>query len=375
MHGESRIVTWLPLSHDMGLIGPVFHPHYLGLDTVFLTPESFLLKPVRWLRAISRYRGTVTGAPNFAYDLCVDRTTFDELEDLDLSSWEIALNGAEPVRPGTVERFISAFEPVGFRRSTMVPAFGLAECTCMTTSATRPERPCTAWFDRAALQQGEAVEVEPYEHGAVELVECGGPPSGHEVVIAGPEGERLEDGLVGEILVGGPSVARGYLWDAEETERVFGATLAGEPERRWLRTGDLGFVLDGELFVTGRAKELIVIRGENYAPEQIERSAEGSHPALERHACAAFSVDADGEERLVLVHELVSAGAGAGAADAIRAAVAAEHGVRPWSVVLLAPGALPKTSTGKIRRRECRDQLVAGTLDGIVGGDGPLAED
>jgi acyl-CoA synthetase (AMP-forming)/AMP-acid ligase II len=373
MSADSRIVTWLPLSHDMGLIGPVFHPLYLGSETVFLTPESFLLKPVRWLRAITRYGGTITGAPNFAYDLCVDRVTFDELDDLDLSSWTHALNGAEPIRPETLRRFIDAFEQVGFRRSSMVPAFGLAECTCMATMSTRPTGPATQWFDRRALQHGEALAVKAGDPDGVELVSCGTPPAAHHLAIAATDGERLGEGIVGEVWLSGPSVARGYHGDAEQTERVFGAELPDEPGRRFLRTGDLGFLLDRELFVTGRAKDVVIVRGQNHLPDHIERSAQDSHDDLEPHAGAAFSVDGDGEERLVIVQELRAAeGARAPTAEAIRAAVSRDHGLRVWSLVLLAPGALPKTPTGKTRRRECRDRLLAGTLDGVLYSDGPL---
>lgn len=370
MGPDSRIVTWLPLSHDMGFIGPVFHPQHLGLQTVFLAPEAFLLKPVRWLRAISHYGGTISGAPNFAYDLCVDRITFDELDDLDLGSWATALNGAEPVRPTTLRRFISAFASVGFRAQTMAPAFGLAECTCMASSATGPQRPSTRWFARSELRRGEIVELDRGADEGIELVACGSAPSEHRIEIVSAVAERLQDGFVGEIWVQGPSVAKGYLEAPQETARVFGATLRDEPDSLFLRTGDLGFRLDGELFVTGRVKELIVIRGENYAPDQIELISEASHPQLGRHACAAFSLDLDGEERLVIVHELISATPEPAAAQAIRVAVAESLGIRAWSVVLLAPGALPVTSTGKIRRSECRERFCTGTLRGTIYADG-----
>ncbi len=373
MSAASRIVSWLPLSHDMGLIGPVFHPLYLGSETVLLSPATFLLRPVSWLRAITRYGGTITGAPNFAYDLCVDRVTFDELEGLDLSTLTHAVDGAEPIRPETLERFIDAFEQVGFRRSSMVPAFGLAESTCLATIATRPRRPTTAWFARAELQTGTARALAAGDRTGVELVACGAPPTGHEVVIVDAEGERLPDGRVGDVWVAGPSVARGYFDRPLETEQVFGATLRGEPGRRFLRTGDQGLRFDGELFITGRAKDLIIIRGQNHAPDHVERTAQESHGLLERHAGAAFSIDVDGQEQLAIVHELRAVESQAEAANAIRAAISREHGLRAAAVVLLAPGALPKTPSGKIRRRDCRRLLETGALDGIVYADGPFA--
>ena len=374
MSAATRIVSWLPLSHDMGLIGPVFHPMYLGSQTILLSPPTFLMRPVSWLRAITRYGGTVTGAPNFAFDLCVDRITFDELEGLDLSTWTHAVDGAEPIRPETLERFIAAFEPVGFRRPAMVPAFGLAECTCLATIATSPGRPTIARFDRSSLRDGAAVAVSADDRAGVELVGCGGPARGHEVVVVDPAGQPLPDGRVGEIQVAGPSVARGYFGRPEETERVFGATLCDDRHRRFLRTGDLGFWFDGDLFVTGRAKDIIIIHGQNHAPDHIERTAQASHDLLERHAGASFSIHVGGREQLAIVHELRALESQAEVANAIRAAVAREHGLRPAAIVLLAPGALPKTPSGKIRRVDCRRLLETGALDGVVYADGPFAE-
>jgi acyl-CoA synthetase (AMP-forming)/AMP-acid ligase II len=375
MTAESRIVSWLPLSHDMGLIGPVFHPLYLGSQTVFLSPRVFLLRPVQWLRAISQFGGTVTGAPNFAFDLCVDRITFDELEDINLSSLEHIVNGAEPIRASTLERFIAAFEPVGLRRGAMAPAFGLAECTCMVTSATREGRPATRRFDRTRLRQGEAVHV-PLERGeSIELVACGIPPVDHEVAIVSAGGERLPDGQVGEIWVRGPSVALGYLGDSLATEQIFQAALDGACESRFLRTGDLGVTHGGELFITGRAKEVVIIKGQNHLPSQIEQSVQASHTALQLNGGAAFSVDQNQEELLVVVQEVKSANAGDlnDLAHAVRGAVAREHGVRVASVVLLEPGGVPRTPTGKIRRTDCRELVLARGLGGVLYADGPFA--
>ena len=375
MTTESRIVSWLPLSHDMGLVGPVFHPLYLGSQTVFLSPSAFLLRPVQWLRAISQFGGTVTGAPNFAFDLCVDRITFDELAGVNLSSLEHIVNGAEPVRASTVERFITAFESVGLRRGAMAPAFGLAECTCMVTSSTRGDRPLVRRFDRRRLRQGEAAHA-PVEQGEdIELVACGIPPVDHEVAIVNAGGERLPDGRVGEIWVRGPSVALGYLGDPVATEQVFQATLNGDPEKRFLRTGDLGVTVGGELFIAGRAKEVVIIKGQNHVPSHIEQSVQASHDALQLNGGAAFSVDAGQEELLVVVQEVRSANAGdwSTLASAVRAAVAREHGIRVSSVVLLEPGAVPRTPTGKIRRTSCRELVLAGSLRGVLYADGPFA--
>ncbi|MGD2115813.1 MAG: fatty acyl-AMP ligase, partial [Acidobacteriota bacterium] len=374
---ESVIVGWLPLYHDMGLIGNVLQPLYVGARCVLMSPVAFLQKPSRWLRAISRYRATTSGGPNFAYDLCARKARPEEGEgegELDLSSWRVAFNGAEPVRAETLERFAAAFAPHGFRREAFYPCYGLAEATLFVTGGALDEAPAVASLEPAALEAGRAVDAGEPEAGR-RLVGCGHVWAGQEVRIVDPERlEPLADGRVGEIWVHGPSVADGYWKNPEVTEAEFRARLPQDDSEEdagpYLRTGDLGFLRDGELFVTGRLKDLIILRGRNLYPQDVERTAETAHPALRPGCGAAFALtgeaSADGEERLVLVQEVhrrhhkeLDAGA---VADAVRMAVAAEHDAAVDTVVLIRHGTILKTSSGKIRRRACREALLAGEL-------------
>jgi amino acid adenylation domain-containing protein len=347
---ESVVVGWLPLYHDMGLIGNVLQPLWSGGRCILMSPQAFLQRPARWLEAISRYRATTSGGPNFAYDLCVRRVGPEQRAALDLSSWRVAFNGAEPVRRATFDRFAAAFAPCGFRREAFVPCYGLAEATLLV----------------AAGPDGSSTEGP---------VSCGAPVGG-EVVVVDPEtGAAVAPGVEGEIWVGGPGVAAGYWNRPAETAETFGAMLpnGGGP---YLRTGDLGFLREGELFVTGRRKDLIILRGRNHHPQDLELTAERAHPALQPGGAAAFSVDSGAEERLVLALEIVRArsvpvrvrpgGEEALAEDVaaeVRRALAAEHEVSVHEVVLLAPGALPRTSSGKVRRGACRAAWQAGTLE------------
>jgi amino acid adenylation domain-containing protein len=345
---DSVVVSWLPLYHDMGLIGGVLQPLHAGARCVLMSPVAFLQKPLRWLAAISRYRGTTSGGPNFAYDLCARRIGPEEREGLDLSSWRVAFNGAEPVRAGTLERFAEAFAPCGFRREAFYPCYGLAEATLFVTGGVPGRRP--------------RVEEDP---AGRRLVSCGRPWMGQRVVIADPEtGTEQPPGVEGEVWVCGPSVARGYWRRDEETARDFNAFLPGSGEGPFLRTGDLGFLHEGELFVTGRLKDLIILRGRNHYPQDVELTAERSHPDLRPGNGAAFSVETGGEERLVVVHE-VERRRREGleeVAEAVRRAVAEEHEAQVHEVVLIRAGSLPKTSSGKVQRRLCRDLYLRGEL-------------
>ena len=333
----SVVVGWLPLYHDMGLIGNVLQPLFSGSRAVLMAPLSFLQRPALWLEAISRYRATTSGGPNFAYDLCVRKVTEAEKAGLDLSGWTVAFNGAEPVRAETLERFAAAFAPCGFRREAFFPCYGLAEATLFVTGGAP---------------------------GSGEVVGCGRAAPDQTVAVVDPEsGALLGTGQVGEVWVAGPSVAAGYWGRPEETERTFGARLAGGGGP-FLRTGDLGFLADGELFVTGRLKDLIILRGRNHYPQDFEWTAEASHPALRPGCGAAFSVDRDGEERLVILQEVERRPAGdpAEIAETVRRAVAEEHEVAVEEVVLLRSGSILKTSSGKVRRAACRAAYLAGDL-------------
>jgi amino acid adenylation domain-containing protein len=357
---ESVVVGWLPLYHDMGLIGNVLQPIWCGGSCVLLSPLAFLQRPARWLEAVSRFRATTSGGPDFAYALCTRKVPSEERARLDLSSWRVAFNGAEPVRAATLDAFAAAFAPAGFRRRAFYPCYGLAEAT-LFVSGGDPDAP------PVVRELGNP------------LVGCGRAWPGERLEIVDPEtGWLTPVGEEGEIWVAGPSVAAGYWERPEETERTFGARLAETGEGPFLRTGDLGRLgADGELFVTGRLKDLIVIRGRNLYPHDLERTAEESHPALRSGGAAAFSVEAEGEERLVVLAEMErrrEAESGE-AAEAARAALWREHEVAPWEVVPIRAGTLPKTSSGKVRRAASRAAYLAGELTSLGSASSRLAMD
>ncbi|HVR08636.1 MAG TPA: fatty acyl-AMP ligase [Thermoanaerobaculia bacterium] len=382
---DSVIVGWLPLYHDMGLIGNVMQPLYLGARCVLMSPIAFLQSPKRWLAAISRYRATTSGGPNFAYDLCARKVTEADRASLDLSSWDTAFNGAEPVRAETMARFTEAFGGCGFQARAFFPCYGLAEATLFVSGGAGAGAvrgaPRVAAFDRSLLEAGEAQPVTD-PAGRV-LVSCGKAWLGQDLAIVDPEAlTPCEERKIGEIWVRGPSVAKGYWHRPVETAETFDGHLAepaagsagaggGEEDAApFLRTGDLGFLDGGELFVTGRRKDLIIIRGRNLYPQDIELTVERSHPALRPGCGAAFSIEIAEEEKLVVVHEHertaddapLDPGSVEAIADAVRQAVAEQHEAQVQQVVLLRAGTIPKTSSGKIQRRACRAALLAGRL-------------
>jgi amino acid adenylation domain-containing protein len=361
----SVIVGWLPLYHDMGLIGNVLQPLFAGATCVLMAPVAFLQQPIRWLRAISRYRATTSGGPNFAYDLCVQKTDPAARAGLDLSSWQVAFNGAEPVRAETLDRFAAAFAPHGFRRAAFYPCYGLAEATLFVTGGSPGRGAAVRAVDAAALGRDEA---EPAAAGrpARALVACGRPRLDQRLLVVDPEsGRPRAAGKVGEVWVAGESVAAGYWNRPEETRETFAASCADDPEGRYLRTGDLGFLAGGELYVTGRLKDLLIVHGRNHYPQDLELTAERSHEVLRPGGGAAFAVEVDGEERVAIVHEVQRNRRRdlEGVVEAVRRAVAVEHEVPVHAVVLIQPNTLPKTSSGKVRRRACRDAFLAGGLD------------
>ncbi len=376
-----RTVIWLPPYHDMGLIGGILTPLHSGNTAVLLSPVSFLQRPLRWLQAISRYRGTTSGGPNFAYDLCAERIGPEERETLDLSSWTLAFNGAEPVRAATLERFAAAFAPCGFRPEAFLPCYGLAEGTLLAACGRRGAGARATAFAAAELERHRAVAVSPeaVETGeARALVGCGTAPAGARLQVVDPEsGVPCAPGAVGEIWIAGPAVAAGYWGLPEATAASFGASTA-DGDGPWLRTGDLGFLRDdGELFVTGRIKDLIILRGRNHYPQDIELTVERSHPALRPGCGAAFAVETPegtGEERLVVVQEVRREHREDDPAElvaAIRRAVADEHEAQVHAVVLLRPATIPKTTSGKIQRSACRARFLDGTLEALGGWQAP----
>jgi acyl-CoA synthetase (AMP-forming)/AMP-acid ligase II len=371
---DSRAVVWLPPYHDMGLIGGLLQPLHGGFPVTLMSPLHFLEQPMRWLRAIDRVGATVSGGPNFAYDLCVRKSTPELVAQLDLSSWQVAFNGAEPIRPETLQRFASTFAPAGFRPDAFLPCYGLAEATLIVSGTGGRAGPAgppgptaipTVRLDRAALERH--VVATATDGPAVSLVSCGrGAADQRIVIVDAATAEVCQAGQVGEVWVSGPSIAQGYWGRPEETSRVFRARIEGRHDGPFLRTGDLGFLHDGELVVTGRLKDLIIVRGRNYYPHDIELTAERADPVLRPGCTAAFLLEDDhADGRLVLVHEVrrrsgvVDIGRVAGL---IRQAVADEHGLSVHTVVLTDASAMPKTSSGKVQRWLCRTRFLAGDL-------------
>ncbi|OBK86287.1 fatty-acid--CoA ligase [Mycolicibacter heraklionensis] len=360
-------VCWLPQHHDMGLIGGILQSVYVGGNTVLMSPAGFITRPMRWLEAMSRYRANIATAPNFAYQLCVERSTAEERAALDLSQWSAAMNGAEPVQAGTLRAFAEAFAPAGFRPEAFLPVYGLAEATLLVSGGSDAAAPVIRCIDRNALGEDRVVEITDAaadDPGVVELVGCGRPRGDQQIVIADPETRRRRDAeQVGEIWVSGPCVAQGYRGKPEDTEQTFGAYLADTGEGPFLRTGDLGFLRDGEVFIAGRCKDLIILRGNNYYPNDIEKTVQGSHPALLSGRGAAFSVTPKpgAGEQLVVVQEIGASGDAAAfthVLKAINAAIARYHGIGAHAVVLVEPGTIPTTSSGKIQRQAARQKFL-----------------
>ncbi|OHB83076.1 MAG: fatty acyl-AMP ligase [Planctomycetes bacterium RBG_16_64_12] len=358
-------VFWLPSYHDMGLIGGILQPLYLGVPNILMSPMAFLQKPFRWLHAITRFGGTTSGGPNFAYDLCVQKITAEQRAKLDLSSWKVAFNGAEPVREETIERFVETFGPCGFRREAFFPCFGLAEATLIVSGGYANEAPRIRSFNAAALGDRVVVPCTPDENGARKLVGCGQAVADQKIVIADPDTmTSCPEGQIGEIWVNGPSVALGYWRRPEATEATFQACLKDTGEGPFLRTGDLGFMEAGELFVTGRIKDLIILHGVNIYPQDVERTVQESHPRLLPDSTAVFTVEGDGREQLVVVQELERRSKGdlGRVFEAIRRAVSREHELAVDAIVLVKAGSIPKTSSNKIQRHACRDGHLNGSL-------------
>jgi 8-amino-7-oxononanoate synthase/acyl carrier protein len=362
--------SWLPTYHDMGLVGGVLKANFYGRPAVLMSPMTFLQKPIRWLQTISKYKVTISGGPNFAYDLCTQKITDDQLAGLDLSAWELAFNGAEPVRPDTIDEFSKKFAKVGFRREAFYPCYGMAETTLIVTGGKKTEAPVVRTFNGKALDQKQVELAQPNQSGARTLVGSGQALPEEEVIIVDPDTQvRLPDDRIGEIWVVSPSVGLGYWQKPEATEQTFRARLTDQPQKGpYLRTGDLGFLLDGELFVTGRLKDLIIVRGVNRYPQDIEITAEKAHDKVVPSGVAAFAVDLQGRERLIIVAEVERARNvdWSETITAIRRDVTADHELPPDAVVLVRFGSIPKTSSGKIQRHAARDEFLEGNLQVVA---------
>ena len=359
---QSVFVSWLPHFHDLGLIGMLLHAAYVGAPCVVMAPQSFLQKPVRWLRAISQYRGTITAAPNFAYELCSDRIGDSDKAGLDLRNWRVAANAAEPVRRQTMVRFIESFGPHGFRFDAFYPSYGLAEATLLVSSARFDPNAAPLEVDERELGRGRAV-VATEEGHRVSLIDVGRGP-GEAIVVNPDTARRCNDNEVGEIWVGGPSATQGYWGQEESAESVFRARPIDDSQH-YLRTGDLGIVRNGNLYVTGRKKGIIIIGGVNYYPQEIERTALECHPDLLTRSAAAFPIQHDGTESLAVVFEVPRQHSPEEASElvsAVRSAIAQEHELEAALVVATRFGRVPKSSSGKVQRAKCRDAWLDGSL-------------
>jgi len=368
-HNEQTIfVGWLPLFHDMGLIGNLLQPMYLGIPCILMPPAAFLMNPICWLKAISKYRATTSGGPNFAYDLCVRKVKPEQLVNLDLSSWDVAFNGAEPLRAETLEQFSDKFAQCGFNYSTFYPCYGMAETTLLTTGGDKNQKPIIQKVLAEKLEQNQIVKSLTSSKESRMIVGCGRPHLDITVHIVNPESlSQCKEGQVGEIWVSGGSVASGYWNRSSATEETFQAYLKDTEEGPFLRTGDLGFLLDDELFVTGRLKDVIIIRGQNHYPQDIEMTVEKSHPALRPTCGAAFTIEVKGKEQLVIVQEVERTYLRKldlnEVVRNILEAVAAEHSLQVSAMVLVKTASIPKTSSGKIQRDLCRAKFLNGSLN------------
>lgn len=367
-HGpHSCGVSWLPSHHDMGLIGGILQPLFGGFPVYLLSPLSFLQRPLCWLEAISHFGATTSGGPNFAYDLVARQAKPEQIERLDLSRWEVAFSGAEQVRAKTLDFFHATFSPAGFRREAFHPSYGMAESTLMVSAGGRQRTPQVRWIEKGSLERHQVVAAAPERKGSQAVVGCGKAVKGHTVLIVCPETALpCQQGRVGEIWVAGASVAQGYWGQEEATQSYFCAHLASG-EGPFLRTGDLGFIEDEEIFITGRNKDLMIISGRNIYPNDIEECVQGCHQALKSNGSAAFSVEINDSERLVIVHELDRAHWRTAdfptIIDSIRSVLAQEYGLSAHGIQLLKPASLPRTTSGKVRRRTCRDRYQEGSLD------------
>lgn len=384
-HDDNAVVVgWLPQYHDMGLIGNILQPLYLGATAILMSPNTFLQNPLRWLQAISRYRATTSGGPNFAYRLCAERIRDEDKAGLDLRSWEVAFNGAEPISARTLDQFHQAFQGCGFRREAFFPCYGLAEITLFAVGAARERGAVTRWVERETLARGLARPLSNSDagndsagSGELELVSSGELPDEGALGIVDPAtGVLCEPGTVGEIWLHSPSVANGY-WQRETLSReMFQARPAGD-ERQYLRTGDLGFTHEGQLYVTGRLKDLVIVRGRNIYPQDVESTVQDEFPVLRNGCGACFGVEHDGEDMLTLVQEVERTALNRtdfkGLWRDINRLLSERFGFRLHTLALVRPAQVPKTSSGKVRRSACRDLLQQGQLAVIARFDADAA--
>jgi acyl-CoA synthetase (AMP-forming)/AMP-acid ligase II/acyl carrier protein len=367
---DSIGVSWLPHFHDMGLIGGILMPLCIGFPVTLMSPSSFVRRPIRWLETISKTRATISGAPNFGYEHCLREIEREDVRSIDLSSWSTAFSGAEPIRPETIARFCARFGEAGFRKEALFPCYGLAEATLMVSgqhwSDASEQR-----FSRSSLQDGSARIVED-DSDCTTLVSSGPVLRGHHVLIVDPKtGNVCGAGGVGEVWIDSDSVGQGYWNRPDESIEAFRAQPNGPDGGRFLRTGDLGFLWHGQLFITGRQKDLLIIRGENFYPQDIERALEAAVPTLRAGFGAAFTVEGDREEKLVIVYELDKVRGPNAEFDSIVATLARQFGLQVHAISLIKRNRIPRTTSGKIRRQKCRSDFVGGRLPIIAEWNNP----
>lgn len=365
MDHNSTLVAWVPLFHDAGLVGHIFQSLYVGAHCVLMTPASFMQKPVRWLQAIDRYRAFMSGGPSFAFELAASKVTEEESAGLDLSCWKVAWNGSEPIRHKTIEKFQERFAPNGFGEGTFFAAYGQAESTLLVTGGIFGKPMKFDVLDSIELQMNRAIAPRQ-GNPSVTVVSCGQIFSGQEIVIADPDEMVVRGpGEVGEVWVRGANVADGYWQRKDATEATFGAVLKDTGEGPYLRTGDLGYIKDNELYITGRANDVIIIRGKKHYPQDIEWAVQSCHAALRADAGAAFSIEDGVEERLVLVQEVNRTFRRSDFEPVFEIMLETVHlhcGLRPVAIVLIEPGSVPMTTSGKLQRSAAKQGYQEGTL-------------
>lgn len=361
--GQDSAVIWLPLYHNLGLIGGILAPLYAGLPVHLTNPQDVLRRPALWLEMLTEKQATVSGGPNFAFDLCVAHVKPEELAGLDLSRWQIAFSGAEPVRSRTIEAFTRKFAPVGFRRHAFYPCYGLAESTLIVSGGTREAEPVILHCDSAGLEHNQIAEVSATAEGARALVGCGQPAEEQDLVIVDADTRQvLPENTVGEIWLRSRSVALGYLHDEERTAETFDQVLA-DGEGDFMRTGDTGFLRDGELFIVGRLKNLLIVRGKNFYASDLEAYVQSLDPSF--RAGAIFAVDTDSEEQIVILQEVdgePDSGEREELQRKIRHGLVSQYGIAVQDIVLVNAETLPRTVSGKIKHYECKASYVAGGL-------------
>ena len=367
---DSRMVSWLPIFHDLGLIFGLLQPLYGGFSCIFMSPAAFLQRPFRWLKAMSDYKATTTGAPNFAYDFCIKKISEEQKSTLDLTHWQTALNGAEPVRTHTLNEFRDYFSSCGLKQNVLSPCYGLAEATLVVSGTPAKDAPINTSITTNSLEQHLAIECQDETEKCHSLPASGIPFDSQHTVIVDPSTKKLlSENEIGEIWVSGPSIALGYWQRKQETAETFNAQIInGDDDKYYLRTGDLGFLKSNALYITGRLKDVIIIRGRNLYPQDIELVSERSHKALRPTCAAAFSIEENDNEKLVIIQELdfKQSPDYEDVIYHIRQEIAEHFEIQPYAVVLIKPGTIHKTSSGKIQRRLMRQQFLDKTLSVIA---------